>query len=212
MSYLPGYRKQIAAVLNDSPIKNTDDDQLYYSEIYVDESKRKAYEMKLDTKSEIFVNLNGAKKDIKLNIDAATGNGAVENIHFKTLPSVVHGNGPSKYTLLNSLGNYLAGTFDETCKICTEDNLILDEENLPTISITVSILKPYPFLRDFWDKIGSQNYPKNKINLFVHSHVPTYLASDEISKNFINKYEKEYLSVRFIGTDDELQHGKQIAV
>lgn len=168
--------------------------------------------MKLDSKSEIFVNLNGAKNDIKLNIDAITGGGAVENVHFKTLPSVVHGNGPSKYTLLNSLGNYLAGTFDKTCIICTENNLILDEDNLPTISLTVSILKPYPFLRDFWDKISALNYPKNKINLFVHCNVPTYLVSDEISKNFISQNEDDYLSVRFIGTQDELQHGKQIAV
>lgn len=168
--------------------------------------------MKLDSKSEIFVNLNGAKKDIKLNIDALTGSGAIENIHFKTFPSIVHGNGPSKYTLLNSLGNYLAGTFDETCKICKENNLVLDEENLPTVSLTVSILKPCPFLREFWDKVGALNYPKNKINLFVHINVPTYLASDEISKNFINKFEEEYLSVRFIGTQDELLHGKQIAM
>lgn len=185
---------------------------MYFSEIFVNESKRKSYGIKLDTKSEIFQNLNGAKKDIKLNLDAETGSGSVENLHFKTFPSIIHGNGASKYTHLRFLGNYLAGTFDKICKICKEDNIELDEENLPTISLTISIIKPYPFLKEFWEKIGDLNYPKNKINLFVHCHVPTYVASDEISKKFIEDHGSEYLSVRFIGTSDELQHGKQVAV
>lgn len=43
-----------------SPIKNTDDDQLFFTQAYLDEDKREKLKIKLDHTSEIFLNLNGA--------------------------------------------------------------------------------------------------------------------------------------------------------
>ena len=41
-------------------VSNTDDDQLYYTKIFLNEELRQKYKIKLDNKAEIFQNLNGA--------------------------------------------------------------------------------------------------------------------------------------------------------
>lgn len=61
-----GYAPELFKIVTDSAIANDDDDQLYYTKIYLDQAKRKALGMKLDHKSEIFQNLNGALSDVEL--------------------------------------------------------------------------------------------------------------------------------------------------
>lgn len=120
------------------PIKNTDDDQLFYSKIYVDVQTRNSLNIKLDHKAEIFQNLFGAiglYYFLLLNIIyllhrtmfnynlmymscyffiddvhlLAVGNKyELNNIKFNTKPCVLHGNGLSKYVDFRTLGNYLA--------------------------------------------------------------------------------------------------------
>ena len=41
-------------------VKDTDDDQLYYTQIFLDPELRAKFKIQLDTKSVIFQNLNGA--------------------------------------------------------------------------------------------------------------------------------------------------------
>lgn len=55
-----GYAPEIWKVLNDHEIKDDDDDQLYYTKIYLDKGKREAVKFQLDHTSEIFQNLYGA--------------------------------------------------------------------------------------------------------------------------------------------------------
>ena len=54
-----GYAKDIYELLNVKEISNTYDDQLFYSELFVDKKLREKHQMKLDTKAEFFQNLNG---------------------------------------------------------------------------------------------------------------------------------------------------------
>lgn len=54
-----GYAAAIYEILK-TPIKNTDDDQLYYTRVYLDTNIREKSKIKLDHKSEIFQNLHGA--------------------------------------------------------------------------------------------------------------------------------------------------------
>ena len=35
-----GYAKEVAAAVADHPIQDTDDDQLYYTQLYLDQDKR----------------------------------------------------------------------------------------------------------------------------------------------------------------------------
>lgn len=54
-----GYAADINALLAE-PIKNKDDDQQYYTKAFLDEELRTKLNIKLDHKSEVFQNLNGA--------------------------------------------------------------------------------------------------------------------------------------------------------
>lgn len=54
-----GYATELYEILK-SPIKNTDDDQLFYTHAYLDEKLREKLKIQLDHTSSIFQNLNGA--------------------------------------------------------------------------------------------------------------------------------------------------------
>jgi hypothetical protein len=83
----------------------------------------------LDTKSEIFQNLNGATDDIKFDLDDDDNDDIIVfNNATKTKPGFIHGNGGSK-GILNFLGNYIAKAWSvsDGCKICNEDKIVLSE-------------------------------------------------------------------------------------
>lgn len=54
-----GYLKNIWNLVTFKKIKDTDDDQLYYTKAYLDETFREENSFKLDHKSNLFQNLNG---------------------------------------------------------------------------------------------------------------------------------------------------------
>lgn len=56
---LTGYASDIYEMLA-TPVKNKDDDQLYYTKAFLDADLRRKLNIKLDYDSEIFQNLNGA--------------------------------------------------------------------------------------------------------------------------------------------------------
>lgn len=55
-----GYASDIYAMITSSEIGDEYDDQLFYTKLYLDKDFRDKHNMKLDHKSEIFQNLNGA--------------------------------------------------------------------------------------------------------------------------------------------------------
>lgn len=55
-----GYLPEILQLLEYAEIKNSEDDQLFFTKAYLDEEFRKKINFKLDHNSEIFQNLNGA--------------------------------------------------------------------------------------------------------------------------------------------------------
>lgn len=57
--YSSGYASDLYEILK-TPIKNTDDDQLYYTRAYLDKELREKLKFKLDHKSDIFQNLHGS--------------------------------------------------------------------------------------------------------------------------------------------------------
>lgn len=127
-----GYAPQIYALL-EKTIEDADDDQLYYTNAFLNKDLREKLGMQLDTQSKIFQNLNGAKDDVKLNVDLETNEGVLQNINFQTNPNVIHGNGPSKFEL-NAFGNYLAKTFNKKCLTCEEDRIELYVSSIYNIS------------------------------------------------------------------------------
>lgn len=191
-----GYANDVYEIIDEKRLKDTDDDQLYYTRIYLDEAERTKHKIKLDHKSKIFQNLNGATGEVKLEFDYQTGFAFITNLEFQTRPNVLHGNGPTKM-LLNSFGNYLAGswTYDK-CYICAESTIELkDDAALPLITMALFVEKPMPFLDEFFETIYTLDYPKDRLKVFVHNAIDYH--SDVVQK-WIEKYEKVYSSLKTI--------------
>ena len=45
------------------------------------------------------------------------------------------------------------------------------EDKYPNIMVAVFVVKPLPFLEEMLDKVSKLNYPKKRIDLFVHNQV-----------------------------------------
>ena len=107
-----GYALEIYALISHHPVKDTDDDQLYYTQLYLDEKLRVSWilvytinlnviisfqsdlNMRLDHRAHIFQNLNGAKDEVRLEVES-NGTSLLNSI-YDTKAAVYHGNGPSK--------------------------------------------------------------------------------------------------------------------
>uniref|UniRef100_A0A336MPH5 procollagen-lysine 5-dioxygenase n=1 Tax=Culicoides sonorensis TaxID=179676 RepID=A0A336MPH5_CULSO len=197
-----GYCNSVYELLKANPIKDTDDDQLYLTNAYLDENLRNKLSIKLDHTSDIFQNLNGAIEQVMLQIDPDTAESFIFNTAFKTRPCVIHGNGPSKVNL-NNFGNYLAAAFmRDECKICNENRLTLNEENLPTVLIALFIEKPTPFTEEFLEKVYAQNYPKENLHLFIHSNVEHHRQA---VIDFIKERSADYKSFKLLTNEDKYE-------
>ncbi|XP_076180900.1 procollagen lysyl hydroxylase isoform X1 [Ptiloglossa arizonensis] len=188
-----GYASDIYAILTYVSIKNKDDDQLFYTNAYLDEKLRKQHQIKLDHKSEIFQNLYGAVADVELKFEG--GKASLVNTVYNTQPLILHGNGYSKLSL-NSLGNYLAQAWnlEEGCLECLDETIELDKtmpETYPVILIAIFIERPTPFLEEFLTTIYKQAYPKSKLHLIIHNAVEYH---QPIVDKFMKKFGKKYNS------------------
>lgn len=196
-----GFARDVYKVLSTTTIKDTEDDQLYYTKIYLDEAIREELRLKLDSRSELFQNLNGAGHEVTLDFADDTGEGFLRNSEYATVPMVVHGNGPSK-VVLNGFGNYLAGAFVRgECKVCEEGRIMLpvEEAEWPTVTLAVFVEKATPFFEELLDSVLALEYPKKKIDLFVHCNVKFH---EEKVEELVKVFGEEYNSVKLIRVDD----------
>uniref|UniRef100_A0A3Q2FXS1 procollagen-lysine 5-dioxygenase n=1 Tax=Cyprinodon variegatus TaxID=28743 RepID=A0A3Q2FXS1_CYPVA len=90
-----GYAPYVNRIVSQWDLHDNDDDQLFYTKIYLDLSKRESLNMTLDHKCQIFQNLNGAIDEVLLKF--GTDRVRVRNTAYNSLPVVVHGNGNTKY-------------------------------------------------------------------------------------------------------------------
>ncbi|KAM8709351.1 hypothetical protein ACLKA7_016201 [Drosophila subpalustris] len=204
-----GYAPQVYALLEET-IEDTGDDQLYYTKVFLNETKRTKLGMKLDTQSRLFQNLHGAKNDVKLKVDLDSNQGTLQNLDFMTTPAIIHGNGLSKVDL-NAYGNYLAKTFSGVCTFCQEYPLELNEQALPVITLAIMVPQAVPFFDLFLDKIEKINYPKDHLHLFMYTNAPLH---DELIESYVKNQGKQYASAKFVLSTDELDEraGRQLAL
>lgn len=198
-----GFARDVYKVLTASTIEDTEDDQLYYTKIFLDEEQRDSLRIKLDHRSEIFQNLNAAEREVKLDINEETGEAFLKNVDYETSPMVVHGNGPSK-VILNGFGNYLAGAFVRgECKLCAKDRFTLpeDEAKWPTVTLAVFVERATPFFEEFLDTLLDLSYPKKRIDLFIHSNVKYH---EHRIEQLVEKFGGEFNSVKLVRVDESL--------
>ncbi|GFS82794.1 procollagen-lysine,2-oxoglutarate 5-dioxygenase 2 [Trichonephila clavipes] len=192
-----GYAPYIYEIVTSSPLKDEEDDQLFYTKIYLDEDLRKKWSIKLDHKAEIFQNLNGAVGDVELRFTETDS--YLYNTAYATNPLVVHGNGASKIAL-NSLGNYLAKSWipKKNCLSCSEDTITLESfkvKQKPHVILAVFVERPTPFLTEFFERILLLDYPKERMDIFVHCGADYH--KDDVDK-FLSGHKHKYNSVTYL--------------
>ncbi|XP_023253257.1 procollagen-lysine,2-oxoglutarate 5-dioxygenase 3-like [Seriola lalandi dorsalis] len=92
-----GFAADLSTIVQQWKYKDNDDDQLFYTKIYLDKTQRTKFNMTLDHRSRIFQNLNGAVDEVVLKFERAKVR--ARNVAYDTLPVVIHGNGPTKVNL-----------------------------------------------------------------------------------------------------------------
>uniref|UniRef100_A0A3P9M636 Procollagen-lysine, 2-oxoglutarate 5-dioxygenase 2 n=1 Tax=Oryzias latipes TaxID=8090 RepID=A0A3P9M636_ORYLA len=200
-----GYAPYINRIVSEWNLHDNDDDQLFYTKIYLDPLKRETLNMTLDHKCQIFQNLNGAVDEVLLKF--GTGRVRVRNTMYDSLPIVVHGNGKTKM-YLNYLGNYVpnAWNYENGCSGCDDDLLDLTQlEEYPNVLVGVFIEQPTPFLPEFLHRLLTLDYPKDKLQVFVHNnevyhekHIQTFW---EESKNVFGSF-------KVVGPEENLSQGE----
>ncbi|CAN7987400.1 unnamed protein product [Ixodes pacificus] len=207
-----GYAPQIYEIVSSAELEDEADDQLFYTKIYLNEDLRKKWGIKLDHRAEIFQNLNGAVGDVELlGLDSEP---YLHNSAFGTVPLVIHGNGPSK-VVLNSFGNYLAKSWNSLagCRVCYDAFSLADKEpsELPRVLIGIFIEHPTPFLWEALSKVYNLNYPRERIDLFVHNAVEFH--EEEVDK-FVEQYGQLYRSVKHMRNEDGRKewHARNLAL
>lgn len=198
-----GYAKDILEIVNHKAVGNQDDDQLYYTQIFLDKSLRDKWDMKLDTKSEIFQNLHGVLDDVDVKFVGSRS--YLYNTKTGTTPSVIHGNGPIKMEF-NRIANYLGDGWTHTigCQSCAQNIISLrdvEPADFPTVLVSLMIEQPTPFLDEFLGHVRDQIYPKEKIDLFVHNKEK--LHDDAVSR-FLESVKDQYHSINHLRPNDQV--------
>ncbi|XP_074121037.1 multifunctional procollagen lysine hydroxylase and glycosyltransferase LH3 [Sminthopsis crassicaudata] len=165
-----GFAPTIHHIVRQWKYKDDDDDQLFYTRLYLDSRLREKLGLALDHKSRIFQNLNGAIDEVVLKFDR--NQVRIRNVAYDTLPVVIHGNGPTKLQL-NYLGNYIPNGWSPEggCGFCDRDRIDLQELQLfPKVFLSVFVEQPTPFLPRFLQRLLLIDYPPEKITLFLHNN------------------------------------------
>uniref|UniRef100_A0A8C9STB1 procollagen-lysine 5-dioxygenase n=1 Tax=Scleropages formosus TaxID=113540 RepID=A0A8C9STB1_SCLFO len=199
-----GYAPDIIGIIQQWKQKDNDDDQLFYTNIYLDKVQRNKFNMTLDHHSHIFQNLNGAIEEVVLKFER--GRVRVRNVAYDTLPIIIHGNGPTKLQL-NYLGNYIptAWTHDSGCGICDDDLFYLgDDEELPIVQVGVFIEQPTPFLEEFLERLVSQSYPTDRLRLFIHNNV----HHEPHIQRFWDRHRRRFPNARIVGPEENLEQAQ----
>uniref|UniRef100_A0A9J7XRK8 procollagen-lysine 5-dioxygenase n=1 Tax=Cyprinus carpio carpio TaxID=630221 RepID=A0A9J7XRK8_CYPCA len=197
-----GYAPEIHAIVKQWKHKDDDDDQLFYTRIYLDKEQRRKFNITLDHKSHIFQNLNGAIEEVVLKFEKSRVR--VRNVAYDTLPVVIHGNGPTKLQL-NYLGNYVptAWTYEHGCGICDDDLLDLSARSeMPLVHVAVFIEQPTPFLEEFLERLATLNYPHTRIRLFIHNNV---VYHEQHVERFWTRHRSLFPGARTIGPEENLR-------
>uniref|UniRef100_A0A7N6FK97 procollagen-lysine 5-dioxygenase n=1 Tax=Anabas testudineus TaxID=64144 RepID=A0A7N6FK97_ANATE len=208
-----GYAPYINSIVSQWNLHDNDDDQLFYTKIYLDPLQRQTLNMTLDHKCQIFQNLNGAVDEVLLKF--GTDRVRVRNTMYDSLPAVVHGNGNTKM-YLNYLANYVpnAWSYEHGCSHCDDDVLDLTqlkvEEALqccgyPDVMVGVFIEQPTPFLPEFFQRLLTLDYPKDKLRVFVHNNE---VYHEKHIQNFWEENRNVFSSFKVVGPEENLSQGE----
>uniref|UniRef100_A0A6Q2ZHG3 procollagen-lysine 5-dioxygenase n=1 Tax=Esox lucius TaxID=8010 RepID=A0A6Q2ZHG3_ESOLU len=199
-----GYAPFVNQIVEQWNLHDNDDDQLFYTKIYLDPQQRESLNMSLDHKCHIFQNLNGAIDEVLLKF--GTERVRVRNTVFDTLPVVIHGNANTKI-YLNYLGNYIpnAWNYERGCGVCNHNMVDLSQLKYPTVLVGVFIQQPTPFLSEFFHRLVTLDYPKDKLKIFVHNNE---VYHERHMQRFWEESKDIFNSFKVVGPEENLSQGE----
>ncbi|XP_077365334.1 procollagen-lysine,2-oxoglutarate 5-dioxygenase 2 isoform X2 [Festucalex cinctus] len=200
-----GYAPYINRIVSQWNLHDNDDDQLFYTKIFVDPIQRDSLNMTLDHKCQIFQNLNGAIDEVLLKF--GTNSVRVRNTAYDSLPVVVHGNRNTKM-YLNYLGNYVPNTwnYEHGCSHCDDDVVDMDQlKEYPNVLLGVFIEHPTPFLPEFFQRLLTLDYPKDKLKVFVHNNE---VYHERHMQKFWEEHRNVFSSLKVVGPEENLSQGE----
>ncbi|XP_071184046.1 procollagen-lysine,2-oxoglutarate 5-dioxygenase 2-like isoform X1 [Salvelinus alpinus] len=200
-----GYAPYVNKIVEQWNLHENDDDQLFYTKIYLDSFQRETLNIGLDHKSQIFQNLNGAIDEVLLKF--GTKSARVRNTVYDTLPVVIHGNANTKM-YLNYLGNYIpnAWNYERGCGVCDHNMVDLSQlKEYPTVMVGVFIEQPTPFLSEFFQRLVTLDYPKDKLNVFVHNNE---VYHERHIQRFWEESKDVFNSFKVVGPEENLSQGQ----
>uniref|UniRef100_G1R9Y5 procollagen-lysine 5-dioxygenase n=1 Tax=Nomascus leucogenys TaxID=61853 RepID=G1R9Y5_NOMLE len=200
-----GFATTIHQIVRQWKYKDDDDDQLFYTRLYLDPGLREKLSLNLDHKSRIFQNLNGALDEVVLKFDR--NRVRIRNVAYDTLPVVVHGNGPTKLQL-NYLGNYVPNgwTPEGGCGFCNQDRRTLPGgQPPPRVFLAVFVEQPTPFLPRFLQRLLLLDYPPDRVTLFLHNN--EVFHEPHIADSWL-QLQDHFSAVKLVGPEEALSPGE----
>lgn len=204
---LMGYADHLWKLVADWDGRDNDSDQLFYTKAFLDPEKREKINITLDNRSRVFQNLYGGVDDIVLKFE--NGKVRARNVVHDTLPVVIHGNGPTKLQL-NYLGNYVprVWTFETGCTVCDEGLRKLSglkDDAFPLVLIGIFIEQPTPFISQFFNRLLNLQYPKERIQLFIHNHESLHQSNVDA---FLAVHGSKYNAVKVLGPEENAENAE----
>lgn len=179
-----GFRDEIYEILKNNPVKNSDDDQLYYTLQYLHGNQ-----IILDRECSLFQALAGVTDDIVVHKNR------VFNKYTNSYPVFIHGNGPGKL-FLNYIENYIqAGPADDYTLITTK----CDPEPSVFCALYVDSRNYKPndlFMSHFVDL----HYDNKMVYVYDKTMNPEYKSVIE-KCGFVYRVAQEYVFADFLETD-----------
>ncbi|KAF6021471.1 PLOD1 [Bugula neritina] len=218
-----GYADSIYKLLTDHEIADADDDQLYFTNLFIDEYQLQLHggsmyseneapklspaeaidrmSIKLDKRSTIFQTLNGVLDQV--DIKYKNSKSYLFNVGTGSRPLVIHGNGPIKHKL-NRMVSYLNDAWTPTsgCNACTKNRIdVSDAKELPTLLMTLMIEETTPFLYHWFDRLDALTYPKDKLDVLVHNQ---YAYHEKLVSDWVEKNKDTYKSMKYVSSTEGL--------
>jgi procollagen-lysine,2-oxoglutarate 5-dioxygenase len=196
-----GYANQIMTLIDDD-VDITYDDQLYYTEKFLETIQDDEEFIKLDYEQNIFQTLNQAITDVEQN-----DNGRFINLVYKTKPCVIHANGPSwvkKFLKEKSL--YMFGEYDGSMGSIN----MISKTFLPTnkkIYIGLFLQHGIEDINQVFDHIRYLSYPKKNIQLhIVYDNEYDLYRIDK----FVQKFGEQYQDIFVTRNEKVLESRKMV--
>uniref|UniRef100_A0A6Q2X6E9 procollagen-lysine 5-dioxygenase n=1 Tax=Esox lucius TaxID=8010 RepID=A0A6Q2X6E9_ESOLU len=199
-----GYAPFVNQIVEQWNLHDNDDDQLFYTKIYLDPQQRVKVWVRLDLEVNV-LQLSLAADEVLLKF--GTERVRVRNTVFDTLPVVIHGNANTKI-YLNYLGNYIpnAWNYERGCGVCNHNMVDLSQlKEYPTVLVGVFIQQPTPFLSEFFHRLVTLDYPKDKLKIFVHNNE---VYHERHMQRFWEESKDIFNSFKVVGPEENLSQGE----